>query len=335
MNLFEALSLWLWEKLKWSVENQISLIWSAFILAIVVTLMRRDNEDFLCASFQLTSVKPRHPPKTKLLPLSRSSRFLSLSSWFPRRLLNSAQLNSFQLSPFCLALMQNDFPPPTTPQTTDLCCGIKSHSIGDGELRAAASSDRLELPYGSSGRERVCWILKLTEQRELVSDLARRARFPSLTPGWCFCPRFRRTNLNLSGSPPCQRYKFSSWLLIIPPGLSPRAAAPSRLCSLQLWAKKILNLKIKKSFSCSVFNQPKHSSCLSVCHPLPFPHFHTSEPPFPQLHHSQNRPLSSCRRLHGVPLFPGGVRKTTGLLSCVLNVTEVIKGWSHWAAEEI
>lgn len=163
------------------------------------------------------------------LSLSRSSHFLSLSGWFPRRLLNSAQLNSFQLSPFCLALMQNDFTPPTTPQTTDLCCGIKSHSIGDGELRASASSDRLELPYGSSGRERVCWILKLTEQRELVSDLARRPDFPSLTPGWCICPRFRRTNPNLCSSPPCQRYKFSSWLLIIPPGLSPRAAAATQL----------------------------------------------------------------------------------------------------------
>lgn len=99
--------------------------------------------------------------------------------------------------------------------------------------------------------------------------------------------------------------------------------------------KKDLQPENKKSFSCSVFNQPKHSSCLSVCHSLSFPHFHTSEPPFPQLHHSQNRPLSSCSRLHGVPLFPEGVRKTTRLLSCVLNVTEVIKGWSHWAAEEI
>lgn len=40
--------------------------------------MQRDNEDFLCASFQLTSVKPRHPPKTKLLPLELLSLFVEL-----------------------------------------------------------------------------------------------------------------------------------------------------------------------------------------------------------------------------------------------------------------
>lgn len=45
---------------------------------------------------------------------------------------------------------------PVTTQTTELLFKKKkrSHSNEDGELQPAASSDRLELPYGSSGRER-------------------------------------------------------------------------------------------------------------------------------------------------------------------------------------
>lgn len=67
---------------------------------------------------------------------------------------------------------------PVMPQTTELLCKNKtkkSHSHENGELQSAASSDRLELPYVSSGRECVRRKAKLTEQRELVRELARKA----------------------------------------------------------------------------------------------------------------------------------------------------------------
>ena len=65
--------------------------------------------------------------------------------------------------------MQNDFPRQLCHRQQSSC--VKKDE--DGELQTAANSDRLELPYGSGWRERACRKLKLTEQRELVRDLAR------------------------------------------------------------------------------------------------------------------------------------------------------------------
>lgn len=89
------------------------------------------------------------------------------------------QLNRAEFSPIITLLFSvhaQRISTPITPQTTEPC-RRKSRSDED-ELQTAASSDRLELPYGSSGGERVCWKSKLTEQRELVRDLACEATFP-------------------------------------------------------------------------------------------------------------------------------------------------------------
>lgn len=73
------------------------------------------------------------------------------------------QLNRAEFFPIVTLLFSvhaERFSTPTImPHTTELLCKKKkkkNHSNEDGELQTAASSDRLELPYGSSGRERVC-----------------------------------------------------------------------------------------------------------------------------------------------------------------------------------